>query len=80
MAAESRQGKSLLYDRHMYYIAAERYLGERSTMIPNWFNFVRHPVKRFESDYYYLRSASRWNGFKKKPNKVKLQEFETQKY
>ena len=73
VTSEFRQGKALLYDRHMYYIDAERYIGERSAMIPNWFNFVRHPVKRFESDYYYLRSSSRWKAYKSKPNKVKLQ-------
>ena len=74
VTAEFRQGKALLYDRHMYYIDAERYIGERSAMIPNWFNFVRHPVKRFESDFYYLRSASRWNRFKtNRPNKVKIE-------
>lgn len=64
------QGKSLVYDRHMYYINVERYLRDNTTVIPNWFNFVRHPVKRFESDFYYLRSASRWNRFKSnRPNK-----------
>ena len=73
MAAESQSGKCLLYDRHMYYIAAERYLGGKSAAIPNWFNFVRHPVQRVESDFYYLRSSSRWKGHNRKPNKVKLQ-------
>ena len=74
MVAGPPQGKSLVYDRHMYYINVERYLRDNTTVIPNWFNFVRHPVKRFESDFYYLRSASRWNRFKSnRPNKVKIE-------
>lgn len=59
----------------MYYINAEKYLGEKSTAIPNWFNLVRHPIKRVESDFYYLRSSSRWKGYKERPNKVKLQKY-----
>ena len=72
MAAGPPEGQSLIYDRHMYYIDVERYLGEdENTTVPNWFNFVRHPVRRFESDFYYLRSATRWRGIKSnRPNKV----------
>ena len=70
------EGKPLVYDRHMYYIDVERYLimadGENTTTVPNWFNFVRHPIRRFESDFYYLRSARRWKGIKSnRPNKVR---------
>ena len=68
VAAPAPEGKSLVYDRHMYYIDVERYLqGENVTTFPNWFNFVRHPVSRFESEFYYLRSAKRWKRIKSRP-------------
>ena len=62
------QGKSFLYNRHMYFIDVQHYLRNNATVVPNWFNFIRHPVTRFESDFYYLRSASRWAHFTKRPN------------
>lgn len=42
------------YDRHMYYFnltRAENFI---------WFNFIRDPVERFVSEFYYLRSPDRW--------------------
>ena len=73
VAAGPPEGKSLVYDRHMYYIDVGRYFqGDNSTTVPNWFNFVRHPVRRFESDFYYLRSAKRWKGIKSRPKKVRI--------
>ena len=79
VSAGPPEGKSLVYDRHMYYIDVERYMtsgdeggDNATTVVPNWFNFVRHPVRRFESDFYYLRSAKRWKGAKSnRPNKVR---------
>ena len=85
MAAGPYEGKSLVYDRHMYFIDIERYLmgdrDNRNTMaVPNWFNFVRHPISRFESDFYYLRSAKRWRGIKSnRPNKVRERERERER-
>ena len=68
-----QQGKPLLYERHMYYINVETYLGVENTTVPNWFNFVRHPVSRFESAFYYCRSDARWKNVKSNlPNKVKF--------
>ena len=59
----------------MYYTDVERYLtpylGDENPAVPNWFNFVRNPVTRFESGFYYRRSDLRWNKiYSNLPNKV----------
>jgi hypothetical protein len=36
----------------------------------NWINFVRHPVDRYTSNFYYLRSERRWNNTLTKPDLV----------
>ena len=68
VAAGPPHGNLHVYNRHMYYINVEQYLRNNATMVPNWFNFIRHPVTRFESDFYYLRSASRWGTRTNRPN------------
>ena len=70
MAGEPPHGTPLLYERHMYYVDVERYLGDGNSTIPNWFNFVRHPIRRIESDFYYRRSDDRWRNINSNlPNK-----------
>ena len=52
--------QSFVLVSHMYYVNMEQYLRNNTTVVPNWINFVRHPVRRFESHFYFMRSASRW--------------------
>ena len=61
----------------MYYVDIKSYLKDENTVVPNWFNFVRHPIKRFESGFYYRRSDRRWGKVMSNlPEKVKSSGFE----
>ncbi|CAL4060129.1 unnamed protein product, partial [Meganyctiphanes norvegica] len=42
------------YDRHMYYFNMTR----SENFI--WINFIRDPVERFVSEFYFMRSPARW--------------------
>ncbi len=72
-------GRDFLYEKHMYYIDIERYVANgskpeareaRRRRIPNWVNFVRHPVERVISEFYYMRTKRRWAKNKHQPSKV----------
>ena len=67
----------MLYEQHIYYVDVKSYLRDENTVVPNWLNFVRHPIKRFESGFYYRRSDRRWgNVMYNLPEKVKSSGFE----
>lgn len=61
------QGAKTLLDGHFYFVNCQHYLQDARWV---WFNMVRHPVDRFISDFYYLRSYERWKDIKEKPPKV----------
>ena len=52
----------MVYNRHFYYIDLGKY-----GVDVNYFNFVRHPVERFISNFYYERSPNRWLGRHDRP-------------
>ena len=58
-----KRKEPLVFDRHFYQPDWSR-LGETEV---NMINMVREPVSRMISQYYYLRSASRWSWRQDKP-------------
>ena len=53
------------YNRHFYFVDLyDSSLGG----VPYWVNTIRDPIKRFESEFHYLREPRRWMG--EKPDQV----------
>merc|ERR1719234_1081578 len=53
----------IIYDRHFFTLDISRQQDNNF----EWINFVREPVSRMVSLYYYLRKPSRWNSKKNRP-------------
>ena len=54
----SKASKALMYTRHQNFLDFEEFYPKENKLQPIYMSFVRHPVERIISWYYYVRNSA----------------------